>query len=185
MESIKIFNDALRNTATLGLDTDESSKKSLFGFLVNLADAARALDGGGAEFIAEGQGKALFETMLKFPDGKRYMGLKTTDLHEIIRALFADSHGKLFGNFGKYTYDDLLLYIEYCKRIFITGYLPAKKTNTANAASSNSSRKWTKEELAQLLFDEDREAAKYVIENQSTFELMEIAFAKSILRKGG
>jgi hypothetical protein len=181
METIKILDDALRNTATLDLDTNESTKKSLFGFLSTLTNAARALDGDGAEFVADGQGKALFETLLKFPEGKRYMGLKTSDLRKIIVALFSDSHNKLFGNFGKYTHDDLLLYIEYCKRIFITGYFP----NTGSTVSSGSSRKWTKEELAQLLFDKDRETAKYVVENQDAYDLMEMVFANSVLGQGG
>jgi len=185
MEYIKILDDASRNTANLDLDTNESTKKSLFGFLSNLTDAARALDEDGAEFIAEGRGKALFETLLKSPERGKYMGVKMSDLHIIIVALFLDSHNKLFEDFGKYTYDDLLLYIEYCKRIFITGYFPAKKANTNNTASSGSSRKWTQEELTQLLFDKDFETAKYVVENSSAFEPMEIAFAKSVLGKHG
>jgi hypothetical protein len=173
MEYKKIFADAVANVQRCNLETDQSSKLSLFGFLHNYVLAARAKDAANTAALEK-----LLQFVHRMPAGKRYMGLKTTDIQTIITALLWDEKtGKLHSELAKYKYDDLLQYLEICKRVFQTQYHPPARQEQAPKVKDED------ELMRQKLLDGDKEAADYICNNQSRFSLMEIRCAEAVLKR--
>jgi len=183
----KILRLALKNAPSLRheLDMSESSKTSLFGFLQNYVGAARSSETETMESC-----KKLFGALLMPPDKKkyennRYFGLKLGDINTMIRILLCDGKGNVLGKGFECIKDDedLVLYIEYCRRSFLAEYPPETETFSSRSVTPPvSPRKYTTSELPALFLAKDKEVAAEVVNNSNQYEPSEVLFAKGVLK---
>jgi hypothetical protein len=119
MEYQDVFQDAMRNVLLRKLDEPDErgyEKNSVFSVFINLALAAKHKNASSLDVY-----RNLLNTVIsmKVDDRtRRYMNVNVTYLKMAIEVLFnADSRGILVG-FKGYGYDDLLQYLEICKRVY-------------------------------------------------------------------
>jgi hypothetical protein len=183
MDYKTIFNDALSSASVCELNTNESSKLSLFAFMHNYVLAAQRLALQGSEPSSTEALSKLLLLVIKMPRGKRYMGLKTEDIQATVQALLCDEQGKLHSELLDYEYTDLLQYLEICKRVFHTGYKPTEGFSSLTETPVQKDEvalPWSEKELAELLFNGDKEAATYILEHQTSFSSIQIKIATSV-----
>jgi hypothetical protein len=114
------------------------------------------------------------------------MGLKSVDVKYVAATLFGDESGGFFGaDFKGYSADDVMSYLEVCRRVFIAKYkpyidvpashAPSQKAASVSVAERNAYSEMTKFQLQIALLNNDVECAKYVLSRTELRELHENA----------
>ena len=185
MDYNDVFQNALNNTSTLSLPRSESDKTSLFGVINNLVLAARRADRVSLEPL-----RKLLESIMKIPSNNnnyRYMGVKVADLQTVIKALLCDERERILYEFIDYKYDELLQYLEICKRAWQAEYKKSSVPIKPSVANANANVKKKPipckfEELTERLIVKDIDVAEWIISNRSECTTVQVSMAENVLR---
>ncbi|MDR1157418.1 MAG: hypothetical protein LBK75_03805 [Oscillospiraceae bacterium] len=185
MEREKILKHALRHSQEIDFKKagSDSEKRSLFGLLHSLLQAANKE--AATKGIPLQNHREVLEKVLKLPDGKRYMGLKTIDIKYLVETLFGKSGSVLDKvEFKGYDHDDLIAYLEVCRRMFFSKYKTSQKSILIGTEESKFEKpKWSFEGFKILKIQEDLEeknleCARFVLEHRNECQkkkLLELA----------
>jgi hypothetical protein len=156
---------------TRGLDFSASAygdKRTLFGVLRSLVRIALKSKGNQLEVC-----RKVLERIGKL-SGNHFKGVKLNELQRLIKFLFEDGGEMLSPTYFKdYSIDDVLGYLEICRRIFIARVefeQPAVPQTSEDEPTESPSRKWAFYGLGVLkvkwdLKNGDKECARFVIEH--------------------
>ena len=120
MQYQDILQHAIYNTAAYSRNRSSNDLLSVFGLLSNIILAAKRADNETLNPC-----RKLLTAILNMPAPRhntRYMGVQIRDTQYAIETLLCDEKKRVLVGFSGYTYDDLLQYLEICKRAYYSRF---------------------------------------------------------------